>query len=63
MFTYVAVPYQAYALSGSSLIVGLLGVAELVPLMVAAMLGGCGRRPRPPPDGAADRLSWPGLGR
>jgi MFS family permease len=40
MFTYVAVPYQAYALSGSSLVVGLLGVAELVPLLVAAMLGG-----------------------
>jgi len=40
MFTYVAIPYQAYALSGSSLVVGLLGVAELLPLLVAAMLGG-----------------------
>jgi MFS family permease len=40
MVTYVALPYQAYQLSGSSLVVGLLGVAELVPLLVAAFLGG-----------------------
>jgi MFS family permease len=40
MVTYVALPYQAYELSGSSLVVGLLGVAELVPLLVAAFLGG-----------------------
>ena len=40
MVTYVALPYQAYELSGSSLVVGLLGVAELLPLLVAAFLGG-----------------------
>jgi MFS family permease len=40
MVTYVALPYQAYELSGSSLVVGLLGLAELVPLLVAAFLGG-----------------------
>lgn len=40
MVTYVALPYQAYQLSGSSLIVGLLGVAELLPLLIAAFLGG-----------------------
>jgi MFS family permease len=40
MVSYVALPYQAYQLSHSSLIVGLLGVAELVPLLVSAFLGG-----------------------
>jgi MFS family permease len=40
MVTYVALPYQAYQLSGSALIVGLLGIAEFAPLMVAALLGG-----------------------
>ena len=40
MITYVALPYQAYQLSGSSLVVGLLGLAELCPLLVAAFLGG-----------------------
>src|SRR3954454_755839 len=40
MVTYVALPYQAYQLSGSSLVVGLLGVAELCPLLVTAFLGG-----------------------
>jgi MFS family permease len=40
MVTYVALPYQAYQLSGSSLVVGLLGVAELFPLLVTAFLGG-----------------------
>ena len=40
MVTYVALPYQAYQLSGSSLVVGLLGLAELCPLLVAAFLGG-----------------------
>jgi MFS family permease len=39
-FTYVAVPYQAYQLSRSSLVVGLLSAAELVPLLVMALLGG-----------------------
>jgi len=40
MITYVALPYQAYALSHSSLIVGLLGLAELVPLLTMPLVGG-----------------------
>src|SRR3954470_10626903 len=40
MVTYVALPYQAYELSGSSLVGGLLGVDELCPLLVTAFLGG-----------------------
>lgn len=40
MVTYVALPYQTYRLTGSSLAVGLLGLAELVPLLVAAFVGG-----------------------
>jgi MFS family permease len=40
MVTYVAIPYQVYRASGSSLLVGLLGIAELVPLLATAFLGG-----------------------
>ena len=40
MVTYVALPYQMYQLTGSSLSVGLLGLAELLPLLVTAFLGG-----------------------
>jgi MFS family permease len=40
MITFVALPYQVYQLSGSSLMVGLLGLAELCPLLVTALLGG-----------------------
>ena len=40
MVTYVALPYQAYRISHSSLIVGLLSLAELVPLLVTAFVGG-----------------------
>ena len=40
MVTFVAIPYQAYQLSHSSLVVGLLGLAELAPLLVTALLGG-----------------------
>jgi len=40
MLTYVAVPYQVFQLSHSSWYVGLLGAAQLVPLLVAALLGG-----------------------
>jgi MFS family permease len=40
MVTYVAVPYQMYALTHSTLAVGLLGAAELVPLLGTALLGG-----------------------
>jgi len=38
--TFVALPYQAYHLTGSSLVVGLLSLAELVPLLGAAFIGG-----------------------
>jgi MFS family permease len=40
LLTYVAIPFQAFRLSGSSLVVGLLGVAELVPLLATAFAGG-----------------------
>jgi len=40
MLTYVAIPYQVYQLSHSSWYVGLLGAAQLVPLLVAALVGG-----------------------
>ncbi len=40
MITYVAMPYQAYQLTRSSLAVGLLSAAELVPLVAAGLLGG-----------------------
>jgi MFS family permease len=40
MVTYVALPYQIFHLTGSSLKVGLLGLAELLPLLVTAFLGG-----------------------
>jgi MFS family permease len=40
MITYVAIPYQVFQLTGSSLMVGLLGVAELTPLLATALLGG-----------------------
>src|SRR5213593_1212104 len=40
MITYVALPYQMYRLTGSTLAVGLLGLAELVPLLTTAFVGG-----------------------
>ncbi|HEY8287093.1 MAG TPA: MFS transporter, partial [Chloroflexota bacterium] len=40
MMTYVALPYQTYQLSHSTLAVGLLGVTELIPLLLFAFLGG-----------------------
>jgi MFS family permease len=40
MVTYVAIPYQTYQLTGSSLMVGLLSAVELVPLLGAALWGG-----------------------
>lgn len=40
MVTYVALPYHMYALTGSSLSVGVLGAAELGPLLAVAFLGG-----------------------
>src|SRR5262249_33842725 len=38
--TQVAVPYQVYALSHSSLYVGLASLAQLFPLIFGALLGG-----------------------
>lgn len=40
MVTFVAVPFQTYEMTGSSLAVGLLGVAEFVPILVLALVGG-----------------------
>ena len=40
MVTFVAVPFHAYELTGSPLIVGLIGLAELVPILVMAFVGG-----------------------
>jgi len=40
MVTYVALPYQMFTLTHSSLKVGLLGLAELLPLLSTAFLGG-----------------------
>jgi MFS family permease len=40
MITYVAVPYQVYQLTSSSLLVGLLGTAQLVPLLLFGLWGG-----------------------
>jgi MFS family permease len=36
----VAVPYQVYRLTGSSLDVGLVSLAQLIPLIVGGLLGG-----------------------
>ena len=38
--TVVAVPYQAFLLTGSSLVVGSLGLAQLIPGLAVALLGG-----------------------
>ena len=40
MLTYVALPYQMFQLTHSSFQVGLLGVAELIPLLMTAFVGG-----------------------
>src|SRR5260221_4298474 len=40
MICYVALPYQAYQISHSSLVVGLLSCAELLPVLLAGLLGG-----------------------
>jgi MFS family permease len=40
MATFVAIPFQAYEITGSSLAVGLLGVAEFAPILVLALVGG-----------------------
>jgi MFS family permease len=38
--TVVAVPVQVFQLTGSTLLVGLLGLAQLVPLLAVSLLGG-----------------------
>ncbi|PZR84367.1 MAG: MFS transporter, partial [Candidatus Aeolococcus gillhamiae] len=40
MITYVAVPFQAYALTRSSLVVGLVSVTELLPILLVSFIGG-----------------------
>lgn len=40
MITYVALPYQVFQISHSSLAVGMMGVIELVPLLFTALVGG-----------------------
>jgi MFS family permease len=40
MVTYVALPYQIFQLTHSTLAVGLLSLAEFVPLMIMAFVGG-----------------------
>jgi MFS family permease len=40
MITFVAIPVQTYQLTGKSLYVGLLGVAEFVPMLTLALVGG-----------------------
>ncbi len=40
MMSLVALPYQIYHMTHSTLAVGLLGVVELVPLLIAAFVGG-----------------------
>ena len=40
MLTYVAVPFQVYDVTRSTLLVGLIGLAEIVPLLFTALLGG-----------------------
>ena len=38
--TVVAVPYQVFLLTGSSFAVGMIGLAQLVPLVVCSLIGG-----------------------
>lgn len=40
MVSYVAIPFQVYRLTGSNLLVGAIGVVELVPLVVFGLYGG-----------------------
>src|SRR2546427_1467702 len=40
MITYVAVPYQVFAITHSSFMVGMLGAVQLVPLLFFALWGG-----------------------
>src|ERR1700729_320221 len=38
--TAVAIPYQVYRLTGSSLDVGLVSLAQLIPLLICSLYGG-----------------------
>jgi MFS family permease len=38
--TYIAIPYQMYQLTGSTLAVGLVALCELIPLLTLAIVGG-----------------------
>ena len=40
MVSYVAIPFQIYTLTGSNFMVGAIGLAELVPLVVFGLYGG-----------------------
>src|SRR5207244_12571062 len=40
MITYVAVPYQVFELTHSSFLVGMLGAAQVVPVLIFALWGG-----------------------
>ncbi|WP_298627199.1 MFS transporter [uncultured Legionella sp.] len=40
MITFVALPYQIYHLTQSTLVVGLLSFTQLIPLLVTALVGG-----------------------
>src|ERR687885_669758 len=40
MVTFVALPYQCFRLTHSTVAVGLLGAAEFVPILALALLGG-----------------------
>jgi hypothetical protein len=40
MVTFVAVPYQLYSLTGSTLQVGLLSLADAIPLIALSAVGG-----------------------
>src|SRR5436190_5432186 len=40
MISMAALPYQVYHLTGSSFAVGLLGLAELAPMLVFSLMGG-----------------------
>src|SRR5919202_3469411 len=40
MVTFVALQYQCFQLTGSTVAVGLLGAAEFVPILLLALLGG-----------------------
>ena len=40
MITFVAIPVQTFQITGSTLAVGLLGVAEFVPMLLLALVGG-----------------------